>query len=166
MARIKRRQLYVDRKVQGGLILRTVIYWFFCLISIVLLLTCWTVLTGPRQTAGDLFAGLWFRYGPALVASIILLPIVVVDCARFSNRFAGPIFRLRRCLRRLADGEHVGPIHFRENDFWQDMPVAFNHIARRLDEAAASADEPAASADEPPEETPDTADRSEEPVAC
>jgi len=141
MPRIKRRQLYVDQKVQGGLMLRAVMYWFFFVISVALMVTCWGIVAGPRQTAASLFAGLWWHYAPALVASVILLPIVLVDCTRFSNRFVGPVFRLRRTLKRMANGEQVEPFQFRKNDFWQEIPNDVNRIIQRLEDATPPVEE-------------------------
>ena len=63
---------------------------------------------------------MWFHFGPALVASLVLLPIVVVDIIRLSNRFsAGPMVRMRRAMQNLAKGERVPPLQFRDNDFWK-----------------------------------------------
>ena len=42
--------------------------------------------------------------------ALALLPLVVVDVLRLSNRFVGPLLRLRRSLRQLARGEYVEPI--------------------------------------------------------
>ncbi|MGB0454602.1 MAG: hypothetical protein ACPGJV_12915 [Bacteriovoracaceae bacterium] len=46
----------------------------------------------------------------------------------FSHRIAGPLFRLRR---HFVDAERegkkkLGPVNFRENDFFQDIPEALN----------------------------------------
>ena len=75
---------------------------------------------------------MWYYYGAALVASLLLLPIVLIDIVRLSNRFAGPLVRLRRSMRALARGEKVQPIHFRGSDFWQEFADEFNAIAARL----------------------------------
>lgn len=126
-----RKQLFVDPKVQGALVIRVVLYWVVCLITITLMLLCWSILRTPRIFYTHL-DDMWFHYGPALVASFILLPMVVVDIIRVSNRFAGPLVRLRRSMRALARGDHVEPIRFREGDFWQEFADEFNAIAARV----------------------------------
>jgi len=132
MAQVKRRQVFVDRNVQGGLMLRVAGYWFFCLISVLMMVMVWTVFTGPRMSGGDLIGTLWTRYAPALVASLLLLPLVVCDAIRFSHRFAGPIVRLRGALRRIAQTGECDQIHFREGDFWHDLADVFNRAQNRL----------------------------------
>ena len=132
---IRRRQYFVDSKVQGALVLRVFLYWFICLITITLMLLCWSVIRTPRMFYTH-FDDLWFQYGPALIASFVLLPMVMVDIVKLSNRFAGPLVRLRRSMRALARGEQVQPIHFREGDFWQEFADEFNAIAARMEELA------------------------------
>jgi len=133
MSRVNRmrKRLFVDPKVQGALVVRVLLYWIVCLITITLMLLCWSVLRTPRMFYTHL-DDMWFRYGPALVASFLLLPMVVVDIIRLSNRFAGPLLRLRRSMRALARGEHVKPIHFREGDFWQEFADEFNALLARV----------------------------------
>jgi hypothetical protein len=154
MSRVKqvRRQLFVDPKVQGALVLRVLLYWVVCLITITLMLLCWNVLRTPRMFYTFL-DDMWLQYGPALLASFLLLPVVVVDIIRLSNRFAGPLFRLRRCMRALARGEHVEPIRFREGDFWRDFAEEFNAVLARV-QGESHATEPARRQEEFEEKEP------------
>lgn len=133
MSRLKRirKRLFVDPKVQGALVMRVLLYWIVCLITIMLMLLCWRVLRTPRIFYTH-FGDMWFQYGPALVASFVLLPMVIVDIIRLSNRFTGPLVRLRRSMRALARGEHVEPIHFREDDFWREFAEEFNAVVARI----------------------------------
>jgi len=132
--RQQRKKLFVDPKVQGALVLRTALYWVVCLITITLMILCWRILTGPARPFYTHFDDMWFNFGPALVASFVLLPLVIIDIVRLSNRFAGPLVRLRRSMRALARGEEVPPITFREGDFWQDFADEFNALRARMRE--------------------------------
>jgi hypothetical protein len=129
----KRKQLFVDPKVQGALILRVVLYWVVCLVTMTLMLLCWRIVTGPARAFYLHFDDMWFHFGPALIASFLLLPLVVYDVVQMSNRFCGPLFRLRRSLRALARGEHVDPISFRDGDFWSEFAQEFNTLLARVD---------------------------------
>jgi signal transduction histidine kinase len=90
------------------------------------------MLTGPARPPWKHFDAMWFHYGPALIASILLLPLIVVDIVRMSNRFVGPLVRLRRSMRQLAQGEHVEPITFRDDDFWKEFADEFNAVLARV----------------------------------
>ena len=127
-----RRHLFIDPKVQGALVLRAILYWVLFLITISLALLCWRIITGPARMFYTHFNDMWFFYGPAAVASLMLLPLVVIDIVRLSNRFTGPMLRLRRSMRELARGEHVEPIRFRDDDFWHDFAEEFNALAARV----------------------------------
>ena len=69
------------------------------------------------------------------MASLVLLPAVIFDLLRLSNRFAGPMFRLRRSMHDLAQGRPVAAVRFRHADFWQEFADDFNTIAARAEEA-------------------------------
>ena len=128
----KRKKLFVDRRVQGALIVRCLMYWVFCLITVTLLLTCWRILSRPPQLFHMHFSDLWVDYGPALIASFLLLPIVLLDSVRLSHKFAGPMLRMRRAMSELAAGRPVEPVYFRENDFWGDFAEDFNVAVKKL----------------------------------
>jgi hypothetical protein len=127
-----RKKLFVDVKVQGALIARVIVYWVLCLFTIALMLLCWDIVTGPARVFYLHFDDMWFFYGPAAVASLLLLPLVIVDVIRVSNRFVGPLLRLRRSMRALARGNDVEPIEFRNNDFWHDFADEFNAVRARI----------------------------------
>jgi len=123
-----RKHLYVDPKLQGALVARVVLYWIVCLISISLILLCWQIIAGPPRPFYAHMKDMWFHYGAAFVASLLLMPLVIIDIVRFSNRFVGPLLRLRRSMRQLARGEQVEPMEFRGTDFWQEYADEFNAV--------------------------------------
>jgi signal transduction histidine kinase len=91
---------------------------------------------GPAESFFDYFAvGDFFsKYGLVVLASVVLVPVIMFDVLVTSNRFAGPLYRVRRAMRELAAGERVGAIQFREKDFLQDLADEFNAVAQRVEE--------------------------------
>jgi hypothetical protein len=134
-AKRPRRHFFVDPKVQGTLIARVIAYWVVCLISIALMLVCWNAFCEPGRPLAAHLRNVCFLYGPALAASCVLLPLVIIDIVRFSNRFVGPLLRLRRSMRQLGRGEPTDAIVFRDIDFWQDFADEFNTVRARLNDA-------------------------------
>jgi hypothetical protein len=132
-----RKRLFVDPKVQGALIARVVLYWVVCLITIALMLLCWDIITGPTRIFSMHFNDMWFFFGPPAIASFLLLPLVIADIIRLSNRFVGPLLRLRRSMRALARGENVEPVEFRGGDFWHDFADEFNALRARIQQLSA-----------------------------
>jgi hypothetical protein len=128
-----RSQKYVDSHVQGALCKRIFLHWCtFFTISMVAIGGMQALLGNPNeslsQRVGEQFGQLFFF---AIVLAS-LLPAFMLDTVRFSNRFVGPIARLRRCMRELAQFEMTEEIHFREDDFWNDAAIEFNQLRAKL----------------------------------
>lgn len=144
MNKKKRKQLYVDPSVQGVLLLRTVLYWSFCIVMVTMFMVCWRIVTGPSRDLYVHLDYLWFHYAPVFVSTLLLLPILIIDTLTVSNRFAGPMVRLRKAMRQLADGDtNVSPLEFRKKDFWKDFADDFNRLLARM-ESEQNADPPVA----------------------
>ena len=144
-----RRHLFVDPKVQSALAVRVVFYWFGCLVSMALLLLCWRIVSSPSAAFVAHLRALWLSYGPALAVSALLLPLLIIDVIRFSNRFVGPLLRLRRSLRELARGEDVAPLQFRDNDFLRELAQEFNAVRTKVLAGAEAAKTHCEAEDEP-----------------
>jgi hypothetical protein len=123
-----RKRCFVDPKIQGALVLRIVAYWLVCVVGIVLMVVCWGVGAGPARPFYLRAIEMWPYYGPAVLVSLLMLPLVAVDIIRFTNRFVGPMLRLRQAMRQLAEGQYVEPIEFRGTDLWQEFADAFNAV--------------------------------------
>ena len=87
------------------------------------------VLVQMREQLPSLFGTLLV----ALTSSLIVLPVLLYDFAKHTNRFAGPIYRLQRSMNELAEGKSVQPLTFRDGDSWQGLAESFNKIVARLD---------------------------------
>ena len=129
-----RRQLFVDRQVQGTLLVRIAAYWCFSVLAICLITLCVQAITYPDRPFLEYFAFTEFfvQYGPLILTSAILVPLIMFDVVAVSNRFVGPLMRMRRSMRGLAAGDHVEPIYFREKDYWQDVAQEFNLVVARV----------------------------------
>ena len=137
MPRRIRRKYFVDKKLQGSLLKQVAKYWLYSAGAIGVLTTCGWLLFSPgiveiTDSLRDM-AAIGRIFYLSIVASFLVLPFVLLEVIRFSNRFAGPMLRLRRCMQELADGKRVEPIEFRQGDFWQEFADAFNGILVRLD---------------------------------
>lgn len=145
MPRFERKKHYVDSSVQGGLIRRILLHWvyFFSIIAF-LFVVLRTMLGDPTVPASERFTQSLGEFALLGIVIVATLPAFALDTIRFSNRFAGPIVRIRRAIRELAKDGTTDPVHFRENDFWQDIAVELNKLRERIEaHEAAGKDEPA-----------------------
>jgi len=128
----KRRQLFVDPKVQGALLIRCCLYWLLSAFAVFLALLAWQSIMGPARVFYRQLDEIWFRYAPVFALLLALLPVLILDFIRFTNRFAGPVLRLRSAMRQLARGDSAPTLSFREGDFWQELAADFNRVAARI----------------------------------
>jgi methyl-accepting chemotaxis protein len=140
MASYKRKQLFVDPQVQGALVARIVGYWLSCLLTVIVMVVNWRIVTESDKLWHQQLADIWRSMGPAFVVALVLLPIALYDIVRLSNRVVGPLVRLRAGLRALARGERLQAIRFRDGDFFGELAEEFNAVLARLEADRADAD--------------------------
>lgn len=133
MKLFRRKQIFVDPRVQGAILERAIMYCLLCMFVIAIMTYLWELFQHPERPVTEVFALLWQRYAPTLVGTLFLLPFILYDVVRVSNRFVGPMQRLRRGMMQLASGEKVGNLRFRRQDFWPEMAETFNQMAARVD---------------------------------
>ncbi|MBD54562.1 MAG: hypothetical protein CMM05_05700 [Rhodopirellula sp.] len=132
-----RRRILIDSGVQGTLVRRTALYATGTAIYLLVIFILSDTLSHPEEPVSESLlrcldeAIFWV---PGLM---LLAPLFAYDLINISNRFVGPMFRLRRELRRLANGETVGPMFSRQGDFWADASESFNRLREELIELRA-----------------------------
>ena len=52
---------------------------------------------------------------------ILLLPFLLFDAIKFSNRFCGPLRRVVNELEAYSDGGTLRSVRFRDTDYWQSL---------------------------------------------
>lgn len=135
----RRRRYFVDPQVQGALLRQAIYYWLWASATFALIIFIYRVFPAWLSGADQETGGIWYHLAPYVVASAALFPIVVFSAIRFSNRFVGPMVRVRRTLKQLAQGEATSMGAFRENDFWSDAVDDINEIAALLRQLQPSA---------------------------
>ncbi len=126
----QRKKKYVDTHVQGALLRRIIMHWvvFFCVAAMTLVLMM-ALVGDPSMTMLERISS---QTGQLFLLSIVilaLLPVFMLDTTRFSNRFVGPIGRLRRHLRELGTERETDTCVFRGSDYWSEMAEEFNTVA-------------------------------------
>ncbi len=125
----QRKKTYVDKNVQGAILMRLVMHWSLFLIAGAAFLYFIELLGPAPHEAGK---NVLNRHAPTVLVVLALAPIFLRDLSRLTNRFAGPMVRLRAALRELAEGGDVAPIKFRDHDFWKEIADDFNRVLERV----------------------------------
>ncbi len=125
----RRSQKLIDYEVQSSLVVRLCIHWTMFVVATAIAMFLWVRLfESPVDTMAETTNKFLSICIPLLIVAIALLPVFVLDAVKLSNRFTGPIFRLRRTLAALAEGKSVRPLEFRTNDFWRSLANDFNRV--------------------------------------
>lgn len=65
---------------------------------------------------------------------VVIFILAVVGGSILTNRFAGPIFRLKSHMDEVAEGKIRMPMDFRKNDYFLELVIPYNKILTRLQE--------------------------------
>ncbi len=131
---IKRRRTLVDPEVQGGVLRKIAVHWVMFFVCNAIALMIWIRLfEQPDADWGQTFGDTMRRFLPFFIISMALIPAFAWDTLKLTNRFAGPILRLRSALYDASKGRAVVPLHFRSDDFWQEIATNFNALMDRFD---------------------------------
>lgn len=118
-----------DTEVQGTLLRRIVAHWLSFIGIIGLSLTLWNYrLDFPDASFREVVSNCVLRFLPALILAPPLVLFYLWDTTCLSNRFTGPVRRLRRALRDVSLGRNAPSLKFRKNDHWQELAMHFNAI--------------------------------------
>jgi len=128
----QRHQKYVDREVQSSLFVRMCAHWSFFMVANVVAITLWTrFMDTPTESWEATLMLTWQRVVPFALVSLALAPVFIWDAIKLSNRFAGPIVRVRHVLAGFADGQDFKAVEFRQGDFWKSLASDLNRAFTR-----------------------------------
>lgn len=129
---VSRQKIWIDRHVQGVLVGRIVLYWSGILLYFGISMACFQWMQYPHWTLAEHILAIFEQVWPCLPTFVLLLPLVIFDIVRLSNRFVGPIYRLRMHLGRLNENASTYPLNFRDDDYWQQLAEPINQLQRTL----------------------------------
>ncbi len=140
----KRFRVYVDPEVQLALGRRVALHWiFFMIVCFVLISVLQAFIENPSTNFSEMFIYAFRRNVIGLASGIALIPFFIYDTMQVTNRFAGPIVRLRENLRSIAAGGEVTDLKIREGDYWQELAVEYNAAVQKLTEPNPTSASPA-----------------------
>ena len=137
----RRNQNLIDREVQLALLRRMCCQWLLFVLANIVALIAWTVTTEqPMHSQYETMLLVAQRLAPFVLVSLALAPVFFWDTLKLTNRFAGPIVRVRRALLQIADGKQPEEMEFRNGDYWRslanDLNKAFLYRKSRTEKPA------------------------------
>ena len=130
-----RERILVDPKVQWTIAGRVLMHWGLFVICITSISVMVRILSsvGEQPFSSALHAALRSQI-PIFGVMMMLLPVFLRDTLKMSNRFAGPMYRLRIALKSLNETGTATPIKFRTGDFWLEAADDFNQTLEQVNQ--------------------------------
>lgn len=146
----RRKRTFVNARVQGRVVARVASYWV--LYHIVL----WHGLfvfryaqirmsadeTQLSQPVGSVYWQFCIDHIPLLMASLLIMPLFMMDFIRLTHRVVGPLVRAGDALQRLMQGERVPSVEFRKGDLLTEFETTFNDYLAYNDDQRNAASRP------------------------
>ena len=142
----RRKRTFVNARAQGRVVMRVASYWL--LYHVVL----WHGLfvfryaqvrmsadeTLLRQPVDSLYWQFCIDHLPLLMASLLIMPLFMLDFIRLTHRIVGPLLRANAALHQLMRGEHVPQVEFRKEDLLTEFQTTFNDFLAFYDDQRAA----------------------------
>jgi hypothetical protein len=140
--REERKKVWIDA-IQTKLFVRIGMYWLIYTVALWNLLFIWRLLSEGPGDPLEQYGRFFLDYWPALVCFVVVVPALAWDAVRFTHRLVGPIYRFRKTIQALSNGEAVQPLKLRDDDFLKDMRDDFNRMLDTLQRQGAPVLKPA-----------------------
>ena len=130
-----RERILVDPKVQWSIAGRLLMQWGLFVICITSISVMVRVLSSVSEQpfSSALHSAIRSQI-PIFGVMMMLLPVFLRDTLKLSNRFAGPMYRLRIALKSLNETGTAAPIKFRTGDFWLEAADDFNQTLEQVNQ--------------------------------
>jgi hypothetical protein len=121
-----RRKYLVVPQVQIALLLHSSLS---CLIGILVTHTFYR-LSDPELGSPPI--SLEWAYAICLFSGVAVLLVLTYGGIMLTNRYIGPLFRLRDHMMKVAEGQAPDPIQYRKRDFFPELAEAYNLLLKRI----------------------------------
>lgn len=134
---IKRTKFFVNREIQGRILMRLIKYWVLYNLAI------WHGLVlidfqrfgiagmlngGPRVSPVEFYCEFAANHSLLLVLSAAMFPVILWDMVKLTHQVAGPLVRFRNTLHKMTAGEPVKKVELRKGDLLIEFQEAFNEF--------------------------------------
>lgn len=141
--RERRRRNLIDKRTQFGIAKGLCLFW----LTGVLVVICFPLFAMAvygtliaLKPADEVFRSILDAAWYPLAISILVIPASVWYSIRFSNRIAGPVFHVKREMRKFSEGDAPRPVSLREGDFFVELAETWNACIARFEATSSQPD--------------------------
>jgi hypothetical protein len=132
----RRKQEFVNARVQGRIIARVAGYWLLGLFvllnglfvfryALLRVASSEELVLPPMRS---LYGQFWLDYSPFVVSALLIMPVLMLEFVRLTHRVVGPLVRIQTALQELMNGDHLSQVKFRDNDLLNEFEATFNQF--------------------------------------
>jgi len=122
----------MDQKTRNRIILRAMRKWCLYTFATILLVALGSFcMKAGTSIVGELLATTWY-VAPIAAASLVLMPLLVLEMIANSKRFTGPIRRVQGEIQKLKGGQSIRELRLRDGDHWNELVNDFNELANQI----------------------------------
>jgi methyl-accepting chemotaxis protein len=130
-----RKQFLIDRNAQFGIACGLALFWlsgmaFVASFPLAVMAFYSTLIA--NLPADEVFQRVWDAGWYPLIMTFMLIPAGIWYSIKFSNRIAGPVFRVNRELKKLIAGDETREIFLRDKDYFKDLGDTFNELRGKV----------------------------------
>lgn len=129
--REQRKKVWIDR-FQTLLFLRIGFYFVFYQVA------AWAFVLIERRSYLAMEAVLgpegatYFMVFPVAVVVVVSL-LFIYDAVKFAHRIVGPLYRFRKVVQAITEGDELQLVKLRDGDFLQELRDDFNEMLKALE---------------------------------
>ena len=138
----RRKQTYINRRVQGRFLFRAAAYWvtYHAVLWHGLFVYRYAQerMSTPEATPFTPVSSVYWQfcidYSPLLICSALIMPLFMLDFVRLTHRVVGPLVRTGHALQSLMEGKRVPHVEYRKEDLLDEFQTRFNDFLAYYDE--------------------------------
>jgi hypothetical protein len=132
--RTKRRKIWIDR-FQTTLSIRLAIYFLLYQVALWVVFFINGRLTVLAESMGWSGPSCGMILTPAVAIGLALL--FIFDAVHETHRIVGPLYRFRKTIQAVTNGEEIALIRLRDGDYLQELKGDLNAMLRALEQRGA-----------------------------
>ena len=140
MAKRLRLKKLINWTVQGPIVRRLMVHFFAYNFAVVFLLLVVYGVKGALASISDAPAitapvTFWQQASPVVICMLVMMPFMIWDLMKLTNRIAGPLFRFECLLKEFNQTGKLKPAVLRDGDLLTDYQAQFNKFVQLIHEA-------------------------------
>ncbi len=126
----------INWRIQGPIVVRLMVHFFaYNAATLCLLLVIYGVKGSLAAVADQRLSNaptFWQQAAPVVNCMLVMMPFMIWDLIKLTNRIAGPLFRFETLLNDFEKTGKLKPAALREGDLLTDYQQRFNNFVAAL----------------------------------